>query len=144
MNKTSKILALSAFIVVAANVHAQSNDREAFRAAMDACVSETGVSKPERGTRPSDEDRAALESCLSSKGFTRPEGRRGDGQGLNSEVKAAMDACFSETGLTKPERGTRPSEEDRATMDACLKSKGVTLPQRGSNRNQSSSSSTAQ
>ena len=44
------------------------------REAMDACASELGISKPERGTRPSQEDREAIDKCMSSKGYERPSG----------------------------------------------------------------------
>lgn len=61
-----------------------AEDREKFHAAMEACVSETGVSKPEQGQRPSVEDRQKIDSCLASKGIEkppRPPGKGGRPQG---------------------------------------------------------------
>ncbi|MEC7275595.1 MAG: hypothetical protein VXV96_04675 [Bdellovibrionota bacterium] len=46
---------------------------EEVREAMEACHQELGTERPERGTRPSDEDRAKMEACLESKGFEKPE-----------------------------------------------------------------------
>lgn len=129
MNMKSSFLSLAVFIALAGVARAQDNNREAFHAAMEACFTETGVTKAERGTRPSDEDRAKIDACLSSKGIEKPQ-HRGPG-GRNPELRAAMDACFSETGVTKPERGTRPTDEDRAKIEACLSSKGIEKPQRG-------------
>lgn len=125
MKFKSQILVAGMMMAFAVGLRAQDN-REAFRAAMDACVSETGVSKPERGIHPSEEDRAKIDACLTSKGITKPEGRgpRGGG-GQNSERRAAFEACIAETGLTKSGPGTQPSEADRATMKACLESKGL-------------------
>lgn len=129
MNLKSSILSLAVFITLTGFAKAQ--DREAFHAAMDACVAETGLTKPERGVHPSEEDRAKIDSCLESKGISKPEGGRGQRGNGNPEFRQAMDACFSETGVTKPERGSRPSDEDRAKIDACLQSKGIEKPQRG-------------
>lgn len=58
-------------------------EEEQFRAALEECITETGVTKPEDGQRPSDEDRAKVDSCLESKGFKKPAGpprhqRQGD------------------------------------------------------------------
>ncbi len=125
MNLKSSILSLSVFIALAGAASAQSQGREAFHAAMEACLAETGVAKPERGSPPSDEDRAKIDACLKSKGIEKPQHRGG-----NSEFHSAMKACFTETGVTKPERGSRPSDEDRAKIDACLKSKGIDKPHR--------------
>lgn len=46
---------------------------EEMRAAFEACQTETGVAKPERGQRPSDDDRKLMEDCLKGKGFERPQ-----------------------------------------------------------------------
>lgn len=121
MNKT---LGLALLLATSVQVQAQSLDREAFHAALDACVSETGVARPERGSRPSDEDRAKIDACLAQKGVNKPERPQRD-----PAVKAAMEECLAATGLTRPERGERPSEEDRATLQACLSEKGISLPQ---------------
>ncbi len=51
--------------------------QEGMREAMQACASELGISKPERGSPSSDEDKAALAECLSAKGFEKPQGRGG-------------------------------------------------------------------
>jgi hypothetical protein len=130
MNLKSSVLSLTIFIALTGFAKAQSQDREAFHAAMEACISETGVTKPERGVHPSEEDRAKIDSCLATKGITKPEGGRGGHGGGNPEFRQAMDACFTETGVTKPERGVRPSDEDRAKIDACLEAKGIEKPQR--------------
>jgi hypothetical protein len=124
MNLKSSLLSLTVFIALTGIANAQSQDREAFHAAMEACISETGVTKPERGVHPSDEDRAKIDACLEAKGISKPEG------GRNPEFRQAMEACFTETGVTKPERGVRPSDEDRAKIDACLEAKGIEKPQR--------------
>jgi hypothetical protein len=131
MNLKSSTLLLVTFVGLTLNVRAQDNDRGAFHAAMQACASETGVSRPAQGERPSDEDRAKMDACLSAKGISKPEGGRGGRGGGNSEMRAAMDACFTETGISKPERGARPSDEDRAKIDACLTAKGISKPQGG-------------
>jgi hypothetical protein len=49
------------------------------KAAFEACATELGIAKPEKGQRPSDSDREALKSCLQAKGITMPErGPRGE------------------------------------------------------------------
>lgn len=50
--------------------------REKMREAFDACLTESGVTRPERGERPSDEDKAKIDACLKSKGIEHP-GKRG-------------------------------------------------------------------
>jgi hypothetical protein len=69
------------FLVLLFSLQAQSQpnqeDREKFKAAFEACLSETGSSRPERGVRPSDEERAKMEACLTSKGISKPERPRG-------------------------------------------------------------------
>lgn len=129
MNLKSSILSLAVFVALTGLAKAQ--DREAFHAAMEACVTETGVTKPERGVPLSEEDRAKIDACLESKGISKPEGGRGHHGHRSSELRQVMDACFAETGVTKPERGTRPSDEDRAKIEACLQAKGIEKPQRG-------------
>ena len=108
-------------------IYAQG-DHEAFRAAMDACVAETGVTKPEPGTPPSEQDRAKIKDCLASKGISHPQGG-GRRPPMDEATKAAFDECTTSLGLTKPTRDQRPSEEDRAKIKACLEGKGITLPQ---------------
>lgn len=71
--KMYKLLGLAVLLATSVQVQAEGGDREAFHAAMDACVTETGVAKPERGTRPSEEDRAKIGACLSAKGISKPE-----------------------------------------------------------------------
>jgi len=51
--------------------------REKMRAAFEACVQENNLQKPERGSRPSDEDRATMAACLKGKGIEKPERSRG-------------------------------------------------------------------
>lgn len=53
---------------------------DGFRAALKACHSETGTSRPERGSRPSQEDMQAMDSCMSAKGYERPQGGPPQGQ----------------------------------------------------------------
>jgi hypothetical protein len=115
MNLKSSILSLTVFIALAGAASAQSQGREAFHAAMEACLAETGVAKPERGSPPSAEDRAKIDACLESKGVEKPQRSGG-----KSEFRSAMEVCFTETGVTKPERGLRPSDEDRSKIEACL------------------------
>ncbi len=50
------------------------NGDSGFKAAMDACASELGISKPEKGSRPSQEEMSAMDSCMSGKGYERPSG----------------------------------------------------------------------
>jgi hypothetical protein len=68
------------FLVILFSLQAQARpseaDREKFKAAFEACLTETGSSRPERGVRPSDEERAKMHACLSSKGIKKPEGDR--------------------------------------------------------------------
>lgn len=65
------------FLVLLFSLQAQAQpseaDREKFKAAFEACLTETGSSRPERGVRPSDEERAKMEACLTSKGISKPE-----------------------------------------------------------------------
>ncbi len=117
---SSKKLLFLVIVSMSLNTYAQ-DDREAFKAAFDTCVSETGVTKPEKGSRPTDEDRAKIETCMSGKGFTKTE----HGDSKREAFKVAIEACSSETGVTRPERGVRPSAEDMAKMDACLSAKGI-------------------
>jgi len=51
--------------------------QEGMREAVEACHSELGTSKPERGQRPSEEEREAMDNCLSAKGFEKPQGGGG-------------------------------------------------------------------
>lgn len=44
-----------------------------LREAIQTCHVETGVSRPERGRRPSEEDRQLLNTCLTAKGFEMPQ-----------------------------------------------------------------------
>lgn len=88
--------------------------------AFEACFAETGVTRPERGQRPSDEDRAKMDACLESKGLSREHRRE-----RRQAFKSAMEACATETGVTRPEKGTKPSEDDRAKMKACLEGKEI-------------------
>jgi hypothetical protein len=122
--KMNKTYTLAFLLATTLQVQAQPN--EAFRAAMDTCIAETGVTKPERGSRPSQEDRAKIEACLSDKGISKPERPQ-----MDATTKAAMEECAAATGVT---RGQRPSEEDRAKLTACLSEKGVTLSHRGGRR----------
>lgn len=46
-----------------------------LREAFEECIEQTGVERPEPGTRPSEEDRAKVDSCLESKGFEKPAKR---------------------------------------------------------------------
>lgn len=75
-----QILTIAAMVLFSSLATAQQNgppseaDREKMRAAMDACFSETGISKPAQGQRPSEADRQALDTCLASKGISRPPG----------------------------------------------------------------------
>lgn len=64
---------LSGVFVVGAQAQRGPQD-EAQRAAFEACLSENGLSRPERGTRPSDEDMAKMQSCMTAKGYERPAG----------------------------------------------------------------------
>ena len=126
------VFTLAFFILAAIKVSAQE-DREAFKAAFDACVTETGVPQA-RGVRPSDEDREKLSNCLASKGYTRPSRPSGGGYAGGGEndsvVREAMKACATENNLSRPGPGTPPSEEDRQKMEACLAEKGLSMPQR--------------
>lgn len=64
--------------VFAVNAEAQRGPRgpqdEAQRTAFEACLSENGLSRPERGTRPSEADMTKLQSCMTAKGYARPAG----------------------------------------------------------------------
>lgn len=66
-------------------------DHEKMRTAIEACFTETGVSKPEKpkkGEKPSEEEREKmeenrkkLEECMASKGLSMPKPPRGKGGG---------------------------------------------------------------
>ena len=57
-----------------------------FKEAMDACASELGISKPERGGRPSQEEMETMDECMSGKGYERPSGPPPQGgRGSDSE-----------------------------------------------------------
>lgn len=129
--KIRMTILMTMLMASAVQVYAQQ-DREAFKAALDACSTETGVSRPEPGVQPSEEDRAKLTACLQDKGFTPPsgEGSRGQRPLMDETTKAAFDECAAANGITLGQ-GTRPSEEERAKMDSCLETKGITPPQGG-------------
>lgn len=135
LNMTRSHLFILSFLALAAfKVNAQS-DRDSFRQAMDACFTETGVTKTERGVRPSDEDRQKIDACLSGKGISRPERPHGGGSyagGENNQdvVREAMKACATENNLSQPSPGNPPSDEDRQKMESCLAEKGLSMPQR--------------
>lgn len=67
---------LSGFFAV--NAQAQRGPRgpqdEAHRTALEACLSENGLSRPERGMRPSEADMTKLQACMTTKGYERPAG----------------------------------------------------------------------
>lgn len=63
------LLILASFEVAARPSQAQM---EEMRSAMDSCAAELGISKPERGQRPSDADREKMDQCLAEKGIEKP------------------------------------------------------------------------
>jgi hypothetical protein len=81
MNKNTlismNILMLVGPMAMALQVGAHQSGRgpmnEKFRAAFEACLEETGVSKPEQGQPPSEVDRLKVDSCLRSKGISLPQ-----------------------------------------------------------------------
>jgi hypothetical protein len=113
MNLKSSSLCFAFFVFASINVKADDN-REAFHTAMEACFAETGVTRAERGTRPSEEDRNKIEACLQNKGIEKPE----RGSGRRAEFKAAKKSCVSQYG-----------DEDRTKIDDCLEEKGFQKPQ---------------
>lgn len=123
MKTKTKTLLLIPMIIAVFKVNAESVDRQAFHAAMESCFTETGVTKPAEGTRPSKEDRQKIKACLAAKGMSRPEGMR-RGFGKSPEARAAFIACANENGIKKPEPGTKPSDEDRAKLRSCMEEKG--------------------
>lgn len=76
MKVTAMGVLLSSVFTV--NAEAQRGPRgpqdEAQRAAFEACLTENGLSRPERGTRPSEADMTKLQSCMTAKGYERPAG----------------------------------------------------------------------
>lgn len=118
---------ISLVLGLSIHAHAEQSNREEFHKAMEACIAETGVTKTEKGTRPSEEDRQKVDTCLAGKGFNKEDRPRG--QGRSPEHKAAFVACISELGLTRPQRGEKPSDSDREKLHACLQTKGVDIPQ---------------
>ncbi|MFZ4715822.1 MAG: hypothetical protein ACOYL6_19015 [Bacteriovoracaceae bacterium] len=112
-------------------------DPDAFRKALDTCITETGVPKLERGAKPADADKAKMDTCLTNKGFKKPENEKGgnpmggDRPPMDEKIKAAFDECFTSTGVKKLERGQKPTEEDKTKMDKCLAAKGITPPNGG-------------
>jgi len=127
-NLSLKAAVLSLVLGLSIHAKAEQNNREEFHKAMQACIAETGVTKPEKGSRPSDEDRQKVDTCLAGKGFNKEDRPRGPGR--SPEHKAAFDECITELGLTRPQKGERPSEEDRAKLHACLQTKGVDIPKK--------------
>ena len=74
MKSTILILAL---VLTSSTIFARGGGgekQEGMREAMKACADELGIAKPERGSRPSDEDKEALDNCLIAKGFEKPQG----------------------------------------------------------------------
>lgn len=71
-----------ALILGASMSFAQEADgeRENFREAFDTCLEENGLSRPEPGQRPSEEERTLMDTCLASKGISRPEHDRQRGK----------------------------------------------------------------
>lgn len=71
------LLVLSSLSLAAWADRPTPEQREAFHQAMDACRTETGVAKPQKGQRPTDAERKAIGDCLAAKGFTPPPGFHG-------------------------------------------------------------------
>lgn len=46
---------------------------EELKQAFDECFEETGLTRPEKGERPSLEDREIMDECLAEKGFDKPK-----------------------------------------------------------------------
>lgn len=79
MNKAKLSALMLTLALVPALTWAQADsDREKFHQAMKSCMEENGISRPEPGQRPSEEDRATLNACLKEKGVQPPkfDGRR--------------------------------------------------------------------
>lgn len=78
--KQMKVTVLGVLLsgVFAVNAQAQRGPRgpqdEAHRTALEACLSENGLGRPERGTRPSEAEMTKLQSCMTAKGYERPAG----------------------------------------------------------------------
>lgn len=122
MKTKTQILTIMMMTSISLFAFGEDRNREERRAAFQACVTETGVTKPERGSRPNEEDRQKIKTCMEGKGFSPWEGR-----GKKSAKRKAFKECAEENNLQRPESGVRPSNEDRAKMDACLASKGITM-----------------
>ena len=71
-------LVLTSSTIFARGGRGGGEKQEGLRDAAQACHSELGTTRPERGERPSEEERAAMSECLSAKGFEMPQ--RGGGQ----------------------------------------------------------------
>jgi|GEM_PF-6017174 len=80
MKKLFGFSVLVLLFTLQAKAQPSPEEREKFHTAMESCIQENNLSKPERGTRPSDEDRAKMEACLKSKGISKPEHPRGGGR----------------------------------------------------------------
>lgn len=130
--KLSKAFLFLSVVGLSFHIYARE-DREAFKKALDACVTETGVKRPENGSTPSDEDRSKMGACLSGKGFSRPESVR-PSESQREAFQAALKSCSIEIGVSKPEKGMRPSDEEMAKMEACLLTKGIEKPLRSRDR----------
>ncbi|MBL7688365.1 MAG: hypothetical protein JNJ49_10040 [Bdellovibrionaceae bacterium] len=76
MKMTAMGVLLSSVFVITAE--AQRGPRgpqdEAQRAAFEACLTENGLIRPERGMRPSVEDMTKLQACMTANGYERPAG----------------------------------------------------------------------
>ena len=65
------LLSLASSVLFSGRAFA-ADDEESRHDAFKSCIQSTGVAKPARGQRPSDEDRAKIEVCMTEKGFDGP------------------------------------------------------------------------
>ena len=91
------------------------------------CLEGQGVTKPEKGTKPTDEQREAFKAAAESCGIELPaRGNRPHRPKLTDEQKT----CLEGQGVTKPEKGTKPTAEQREAFKAAAESCGIELPAR--------------
>ena len=92
------------------------------------CLTDAGITKPAKGTRPTQAERDAMKAAAEACGITLPTRPDHAGRGLN--LTDEQKTCLTDAGITKPEG--RPTQAERDAMKAAAEACGITLPARPS------------
>jgi len=111
-----------------ATVGAAGNRHPQLTAEQKTCLDGQGITRPEKGTRPTAEQRAAFKTAATACGIELPA----RGGHRRSQLTAEQKTCLEGQGVTKPEKGTRPTAEQRAAIKTAATACGITLPARAS------------